>query len=127
MSSQIPKIIIDEVFNKSVPKLINLRPEYDLKYVKKYYVKCGSYNYNRVENMCKLEKRYNDLAIIRPYGSACLIQNIVPIKTIKSFTPSLLNEAHLLTPSLLSSKPFAYIQHSADASSFIDIDGYWAS
>ena len=66
MSSQTPKIIIDEVFNKSVPKPINLHPGYDLEYVKKYYMKYGSYNYNHVENMCKLEKRYDDLAIIRP-------------------------------------------------------------
>ncbi|CAG8467666.1 20331_t:CDS:2 [Racocetra persica] len=111
MSSQTPKIIIDEVFNKLVPKPINLRPEYDLEYVKKYYVKCGSYNYNCVENICKLEKRYNDLAIIRPYE-----------------TPQhLLNETYLLTSPLLPPKPFAYIQRRAGVSSFIDVDGYWAS
>ncbi|CAG8583197.1 7534_t:CDS:2, partial [Dentiscutata heterogama] len=61
-----PKRHPDEVFNKLVSKPINLHPEYDLEYVKKYYVKCGSYNYNHVENMYKLEKRYDDLAIIRP-------------------------------------------------------------
>ncbi|CAG8847571.1 27735_t:CDS:1, partial [Racocetra persica] len=63
---QTPKIIIDGVFNKSVSKPINLHPGYDLEYVKKYYMECGSYNYNRIENMYKLEKRYDDLAIIRP-------------------------------------------------------------
>ncbi|CAG8798200.1 11470_t:CDS:1, partial [Racocetra persica] len=66
MSNQTPKIIIDEVFNKSVSKSINLCSGYDLEYVKKYYVKYGSYNYNRIENIYKLEKRYDDLAIIRP-------------------------------------------------------------
>ena len=64
MSSQTPKIIIDEVFNKSVPKPINLRPGYDLEYVKKYNVEYSSSNFNHVENMCKLKKSYNNLALL---------------------------------------------------------------
>ena len=47
--------------------------------------------------------------------STQVIQNIIPIKSmkIKSFMPSLINEPHLLTPSLLPPKPFVYIQYSA--------------
>ena len=62
-------------------------------------------------------------------GSARVIQkayqDIVPIKSMKSknSTPSLIR---LLT-SPLPPKPVAYIQYSANAPSFIDVDGYWAS
>ncbi|CAG8465498.1 23236_t:CDS:2 [Racocetra persica] len=112
---------VHEVFNKSVPKPINLRPEYDLEYVKKYYVECGSYNYNCVENMCKLEKRYNDLAIIKPRE--------IPqqwVIRIKDDLKDLIDESRSLTPSSLPPKPVIYIQYSASASSFIDVDEYWA-
>jgi len=45
----------------------------------------------------------------------------------KSFTPSLIDKTHLLTPLLLSLKLFALIQHNASASNFININKYWAS
>src|SRR4051794_5187282 len=56
-------------------------------------------------------------------------KNIVPIKSIKtkSSISSLINEPCSLTPPSLSLKPFALIQRSASASSFIDVDEYWAS
>ncbi|CAG8834958.1 17265_t:CDS:2, partial [Racocetra persica] len=57
--------------------------------------------------------------------NAQLIQNIMPIESIKikSFMPSLI---HSLTPPL-PPKPVAYIQRSVGAPSFIDVDEYWAS
>ena len=56
-------------------------------------------------------------------------KNIVPIKSMKtkSFTSSLINELRSLTPSPLPPKPFALIQRSASAPSFIDVNEYWAS
>ena len=56
-------------------------------------------------------------------------KNIVPIKSMKtkSSISSLINKPRSLTPSSLPPKPFALIQHSASAPSFIDIDEYWAS
>lgn len=39
MPEETVKIIIDKVFNKSVPKLVNLRPGYNLDYVSNYQVK----------------------------------------------------------------------------------------
>ncbi|CAG8819171.1 5558_t:CDS:1, partial [Racocetra persica] len=40
---------------------------YDLDHIIKDLAKGNSYNYNHVKNICKLEKKYNDLAIIRPH------------------------------------------------------------
>ena len=56
-------------------------------------------------------------------------KNIVPIKSMKtkSSISSLINEPHLLTLPLLPPKPFALIQRSVSAPSFIDVDEYWAS
>ena len=36
MPGETVMIILDKVFNKSVPKPVNLRPGYDLEYVNKY-------------------------------------------------------------------------------------------
>ena len=65
---------------------------------------------------------------IMPSGSI-KPKNIVPIKSMKtkSFTSSLINELRSLTPPPLPPKPFALIQHSASAPSFIDVNEYWAS
>ncbi|CAG8784378.1 2951_t:CDS:2 [Racocetra persica] len=175
---------------------------YDLDYVIKDLANCNSYNYNHIENMCKIEKKYDNLAIIRlhkipqqwvirikedlqelhsrerpkhisyrrpkihksqiaicfkcwrlvkinevkpkrvyweewhrwdyeikskdlmqyHWDNECfkaniqdksiqIIQNIIPIESIKikSFTSSLINEPHLLTPLPLPPKPFEYI------------------
>ncbi|CAG8578277.1 1713_t:CDS:1 [Ambispora leptoticha] len=59
-------LIIDTKFNKSSTKPESIRPGYDLKYVMDHLVKYGSYNYHRIENMCKMEKQYDDLSIINP-------------------------------------------------------------
>ena len=65
---------------------------------------------------------------IMPSGSI-KPKNIVPIKSMKtkSFTSNLINEPCSLTPPPLPPKPFALIQRSASASSFIDVNEYWAS
>src|SRR4051794_12577829 len=53
-------------------------------------------------------------------------KNIVPIKSMKtkSSISSLINEPRSLTFSSLPLKPFALIQHSTSALSFIDVDEY---
>ena len=66
MPGETVMIILDKVFNKSVPKPVNLRPGYDLEYVNKYQGKCGGYDYNRLAKMIEIERRYDDLSIIRP-------------------------------------------------------------
>ena len=56
MLGQTIKIIINKVFNKSVPKPINLHPRYDLGYVINYQGKCSYYDYNQIVKMNKIEK-----------------------------------------------------------------------
>ena len=34
------KIILDDIYNKAVPKPVNLRPGYDMKHVTNYYNGC---------------------------------------------------------------------------------------
>ncbi len=46
-------IILDEIYNKSVSKSINLHPEYDLKHVNYHYY---DYNYNLIIKRIKVEK-----------------------------------------------------------------------
>ena len=56
-------IIIDEVFNKTVPKPINLRPGYDMR-----YINANARNYRCAFNLKKIietEKHYDNLSIIR--------------------------------------------------------------
>ena len=52
---------------KSVPKPVNLRPGYDLEYVNKYQAKCGGYDYNRFAKMIEIERRYDNLSVIRSH------------------------------------------------------------
>src|SRR5947199_5236824 len=57
-------IILDEIYNKSVPKPINLRPGYDIDYIRKRY---GFYNPGQFEKMVEDEKIYDNLSIIGSY------------------------------------------------------------
>ncbi|GES83367.1 hypothetical protein GLOIN_2v986619 [Rhizophagus clarus] len=57
-------IILNEVYNKSVPKPINLRPGYDIEYIRN----CYRYHYpGQFKKMVEVEKIYNDLSIISSY------------------------------------------------------------
>jgi hypothetical protein len=64
MPGQTVTIILDKVYNKSVPKPNNLRPGYDLKYV--HNVQTYNDNY-RIEKVVEIERRYDYLSIIRPH------------------------------------------------------------
>ena len=57
-------IILDKVYNQSVPKPINFRPGYDIEYIR------NSYNFpypGQFEKMVEIEKRYDNLSIISSY------------------------------------------------------------
>ena len=57
-------IILDKVYNQSVPKPINLRPGYDIEYIRNSY----RFPYpDQFEKMVKIEKRYDNLSIISLY------------------------------------------------------------
>ena len=58
------KIILDNIYNKAVPKPIILRPGYDLVYVTNYY---RGYLNERFKKVVEIEKQYDDLSIIRPH------------------------------------------------------------
>ncbi|RIB09518.1 hypothetical protein C2G38_2208732 [Gigaspora rosea] len=58
------KIIIDNIYNKRVPKPSNLRSRYDMEHVFKYRPQTDNYRYEKV---VKIEKEYDYLSIIRPY------------------------------------------------------------
>jgi hypothetical protein len=52
------------IYNKTVPKPINLRPGYDMEYV----ANCRYYSdYNQFKKMVEIEKQYDYLSIIRPH------------------------------------------------------------
>ncbi|CAB4419706.1 unnamed protein product [Rhizophagus irregularis] len=53
-------IIIDEQFNKVVPKPINNRPGYDMKYI----VNC--YYGTDINKIIEVEKEYDTLSVIKP-------------------------------------------------------------
>ena len=57
-------IILDEVYNKSVPKPINLRPGYDIEYIRNRY---GFLYPGQFEKMVEVEKKYDNLSIISSY------------------------------------------------------------
>ena len=57
-------IILDEVYNKSVPKPINLRPGYDIEYIRNQY---GFLFPGQFEKMVEVEKIYDNLSIISSY------------------------------------------------------------
>ena len=58
------KIILDNIYNKAVPKPINLRPGYDMEHVFNYRPQTDNYQYEKV---VKIEKQYDYLSIIRPH------------------------------------------------------------
>src|SRR4051794_33200621 len=58
------KIILDNIYNKTVPRPINLRPGYDMEHVFKYYPQTDNYRYEKV---VEIEKQYDYLSIIRPH------------------------------------------------------------
>ena len=64
MSGQTVTIILDKIYNKSMPKPTSLRPGCDIEYSKAY---CHIYSIDQIEKMVKAEKRYDDLSIINSY------------------------------------------------------------
>ncbi|CAB5364108.1 unnamed protein product [Rhizophagus irregularis] len=58
-------IILDEVYNKSVPKPINLHPGYDIEYIIR---NCYGFLYpGQFKKMVEIEKIYDNLSIISSY------------------------------------------------------------
>ena len=64
MPGAMVKIILDKIYNKTVPKPINLRPGYDMEHVFNYYPQTDNYRYEKV---VKIKKEYDYLSIIRPH------------------------------------------------------------
>jgi hypothetical protein len=64
MPGQMVKIILDNIYNKAVPKPINLRPGYDLKHVHNVQTYNDTY---RLEKVVEIERQYDYLSIIRPH------------------------------------------------------------
>src|SRR2546421_160826 len=64
MPGAMVKIILDKIYNKTVPKPINLRPRYDMEHVFNYYPQTDNYWYEKV---VKIEKQYDDLSVISPH------------------------------------------------------------
>ncbi|CAB5394336.1 unnamed protein product [Rhizophagus irregularis] len=57
-------IILDNDYNKIVPKPINLRPGYDIEYIRNKY----AFPYSgQFEKMIEVEKKYDNLSIISSY------------------------------------------------------------
>jgi len=63
-SNKFIDIILDEVHNQSVPKLINFRSEYDIEYIRNNY---GFPYSGQFEKMIEVKKIYNNLSIINLY------------------------------------------------------------
>src|SRR5436190_20425918 len=64
MPGAMVKIILDNIYNKTVPRPINLRPGYDMEHVFKYRPQTDEYRYEKV---VEIEKQYDHLSIIRPH------------------------------------------------------------
>jgi hypothetical protein len=64
MPGETVKIILDNIYNKSVPKPINLHPGYDMEHVFNYRPQTDNYQYKKV---VEIEKQYDHLSIIRPH------------------------------------------------------------
>src|SRR5215204_992948 len=64
MPGAMVKIILDNIYNKTVPKPINLRPGYDMEYVFNCRPQTDNYRYEKV---VEIEKQYDYLSIIRPH------------------------------------------------------------
>ncbi|RIA97820.1 hypothetical protein C1645_813533 [Glomus cerebriforme] len=59
---------IDKEFNKAVPKPVNNRPRYDMKYISAYMRNYG--HGTDLEKIIKTEKLYDDLSIIRSHETS---------------------------------------------------------
>jgi hypothetical protein len=57
-------IILDKIYNKSVPKPASLCPGYDIEYTKAY---CHIYTIDQFKKMVEMERIYDNLSIIRSY------------------------------------------------------------
>ncbi|PKK58414.1 hypothetical protein RhiirC2_857795 [Rhizophagus irregularis] len=57
-------IILDKIYNVSVPKPTSLRPGYDIEYTKAH---CRIYTIEQFEKMLWMERLYDNLSIIRSY------------------------------------------------------------
>jgi hypothetical protein len=64
MLSAMVTIILDKIYNKTVPKPINLRPGYDMEHVFNSCPQTDNYQYEKV---VEIEKQYDYLSIIRPH------------------------------------------------------------
>ena len=63
MSGQSITIILDEWFNKIVPKSINNRPGYDIKYISTYIVNyCHSTDLKKI---IRIEWKYDTLSVVK--------------------------------------------------------------
>ena len=58
------KIILDNIYNKAVPKPVNLRSGYDMEHVANYYN--GGLN-EQFKKVVEIKKQYDYLSIIRPH------------------------------------------------------------
>ncbi|CAB4490133.1 hypothetical protein RhiirA5_424405 [Rhizophagus irregularis] len=67
MPGDMVKIILDKIYNKIVPKPINLRPGYDMEHVFNYRLQTDNYRYEKV---VEIEKQYDYLSIIRPHETS---------------------------------------------------------
>ncbi|RIB22420.1 hypothetical protein C2G38_2173960 [Gigaspora rosea] len=64
MPGDMVKIIIDDIYNKRVPKPNNLCPGYDMEHVFNYRPQTDDYRYKKV---AEIKKQYDYLSIIRPH------------------------------------------------------------
>ena len=60
-------ILSDKIFNKSVPKSIDLRPGYEMEYIKNYFAYNGYSIPFDFEKELEAEKLFDNLSIIRSY------------------------------------------------------------
>ena len=60
-------IILDKIFNKSVPKPTNLRPGYEMEYIKNYYAYISYSTPFDFEKALEAEKKFDNLSIIRSH------------------------------------------------------------
>ena len=59
--------ILDKDYNKIVPKPVNNRPGFDINYLRAYVINYNSYYANQFEKVLEVEKRYDNLSVIRSH------------------------------------------------------------
>ena len=67
MPGAMVKIILDNIYNKTVPRPINLRLRYDMEHV---FNSCPQTDNYRYEKVVEIEKQYDYLSIIRPHETS---------------------------------------------------------